>query len=595
MLSAVIVEVERNEIQVDPRALDHMHDTPDDDLFSRHDASRADEAGDDGVIGDTFDDVATRLAASIADFDPAHKPEVDDLTTVVMRWHDSAALDERRCRLLADACVYYQRIGFSFDGIPRGTAACAIAAERGFANLEGRACHVLGGVYIDSANFEGACRSLERSLVLARASGDPFLECVACSTTALLFKEMGCHVDAMAMIDKSLGFDIDTPQGEHLRFVNATHGLFSAHRLRDEEAALRYMAIGTAAFENPLIDAVTHATFEYNRALFLLSQDDGETAEGLIDAALERHARTRDARVRIPLETAAALCDWASHVPARQADARRQLHDLHRRSRRTRLHHDDVLRALMRVHGRPTSREDAALGVAYARELVEHTTRVKQAMFHRQMSDRGVASRSVDDDEEPASFGESVPRDVFVVTGRNSAVDRIPATQELDVAADGAADGAATIPSRDVRTHDEPTAFQEDRAAIRTASSNCTIRTVAYDIAESWALAAEFPDDRTGQHCFRVGRLAGLLAAEIGMDADYCLRIEHAARLHDIGKITVDEAILLKPGPLDPCELTAMRAHAKAGGALLQHAKDPTLQMAAVIARHHQEWWNGTG
>jgi putative two-component system response regulator len=86
-----------------------------------------------------------------------------------------------------------------------------------------------------------------------------------------------------------------------------------------------------------------------------------------------------------------------------------------------------------------------------------------------------------------------------------------------------------------------------------------------------------------------------MLAAEIGMDDEYCLRIEHAARLHDIGKITVNELILLKPGPLDPSELIAMRAHAGAGGFLLQYSEDPTLQMAATIARYHHEWWNGTG
>ncbi len=73
------------------------------------------------------------------------------------------------------------------------------------------------------------------------------------------------------------------------------------------------------------------------------------------------------------------------------------------------------------------------------------------------------------------------------------------------------------------------------------------------------------------------------------------MRIEHAARLHDIGKITVNELILLKPGPLDPGELIAMRAHAEAGAYLLQYSEDPTLQMAASIARHHHEWWNGTG
>ena len=68
--------------------------------------------------------------------------------------------------------------------------------------------------------------------------------------------------DAMAMIDRSLDADMPTQQGEHVRFTSATNGLFCAHRLRDEEAALRYMTVAAAAIENPLIDAVTRAAFD---------------------------------------------------------------------------------------------------------------------------------------------------------------------------------------------------------------------------------------------------------------------------------------------------------------------------------------------
>ena len=79
------------------------------------------------------------------------------------------------------------------------------------------------------------------------------------------------------------------------------------------------------------------------------------------------------------------------------------------------------------------------------------------------------------------------------------------------------------------------------------------------------------------------------------MDAAYCKTIDHAARLHDIGKISVNELILLKPAPLDPSEITAMRSHTTVGAQLLQDSDDPTLRMATVIALHHHEWWNGAG
>ncbi len=534
---------------------------------------------------ETFAGIAEALSEATAEFDPERRLDVDHLSAVVIHWTDDDHAEER-CALLSRSCFYYQRIGCSFDGIPRGKVARDLARDHGLKNLERRACNVLSGVYLDSANFEEACKCLERTLVLARELGDPFFESVAYSTTGALLKEMGCYVDALAMIDRSLGPDIPTREGEHVRFASATNGLFCAYRLRNEEAALRYMTIAAGAAENPLIDAVSRAAFEYNRAIYLLAHDDNETAEMLIDAAVLRSATVRNARVEILLATAAALCDWASRVPEREVAARKKLRELYHRSRQTHLYHDDVLRALMQVYSRATSRDDTEVGVAYAKELVEYTTSVKHAKFYRQMSDHGVVVRTSPASE--AGPAEAVAFDPFANARRWLAADPIASPPPAE-------DGDRANRGRDIRKHDELTAIHDDLATMRTAALKSSIRTVAYDMAENWALAAEFFDDQTGQHCFRVGRLAGMLAAELGMDAEYCVRIEHAARLHDIGKITVNELILLKPGPLDPGELTAMRAHAEVGGFLLQYSDDPTLKMAAVIARHHHEWWNGAG
>ena len=559
------------------------------DLFLHH-ATDGDPhvAAGPAASSPSFDEVAESLSAATVAFDPERRLEVDRLTALLMAWPGDDHV-EHRCALLSRACFYYQRIGCSFDGIPRGKAARELASRHGLINLERRACNVLSAVYLDSANFEEACKCLERTLTLARQLGDPFLECVAYSMTGALFKEMGCYVDALAMIDRSLSPAIDTREGEHARFVSATNGLFCAHRLRDEAAALRYMTVAAAAFDNPLIDVVTRAAFEYNRAIYLLSHDDGETAEMLVQAAQARDPAVRNARVEILLSTAAALCDWASRSPEREQAARKTLRELYHRSRQTHLYHDDVLRALMSVYSRPATREESDIGVAYAKELVEYTTSVKHAKFYRQMSDNGVPVRlptgMVESGQAVADRAQAPAFDPFANARRWLA-------DETGVSSlDGDPPGSA----RDIRKHDELTAIHDDLASMRTAHLKASIRTVAYDMAENWALAAEFFDDQSGQHCFRVGRLAGLLAAEIGMDAEYCVRIEHAARLHDIGKITVNELILLKPGPLDPGELTAIRAHAEVGSFLLQYSDDPTLKMASVIARHHHEWWNGTG
>ena len=238
----------------------------------------------------------------------------------------------------------------------------------------------------------------------------------------------------------------------------------------------------------------------------------------------------------------------------------------------------------MKVHGNAIDQETSRLGMTYAKELVEFTTNVKRAKFYRQLSDRGVELESV-----PPKL--DFPLDPFA----NVRHWLVAKNDELaEQAAVDAIHGPNSIKAK-VEKHEELAAIHEDLAKLRTDAILKEIRSVAYDTAENWALAAEFFDDQTGQHCFRVGHLAGMLAREIGLESEYCVRIEHAARLHDIGKIGINEMILLKPGPLDPSELTAMRAHAEVGAFMLQGAKDPVLQMAAVIAKHHHEWWNGAG
>jgi putative two-component system response regulator len=71
--------------------------------------------------------------------------------------------------------------------------------------------------------------------------------------------------------------------------------------------------------------------------------------------------------------------------------------------------------------------------------------------------------------------------------------------------------------------------------------------------------------------------------------------IELAARLHDIGKIGVPDAILLKPDKLNDAERQIMRTHTTVGAELLSKSNIPHMQMAEEIARSHHEWWDGTG
>jgi putative two-component system response regulator len=115
------------------------------------------------------------------------------------------------------------------------------------------------------------------------------------------------------------------------------------------------------------------------------------------------------------------------------------------------------------------------------------------------------------------------------------------------------------------------------------------------EMLERLAVTAELRDDSTGEHSYRVGKLAALLAQEFGCDEHTCYMIDLAARLHDIGKIGVPDAILLKPDKLNEAERQIMRTHTTVGAELLSKSNIPELMMAEQIARHHHEWWDGSG
>lgn len=105
----------------------------------------------------------------------------------------------------------------------------------------------------------------------------------------------------------------------------------------------------------------------------------------------------------------------------------------------------------------------------------------------------------------------------------------------------------------------------------------------------------EHRDDQTFQHTESVGLIAAQIAARLGLRAEQVRRLREAAGLHDIGKIALPDRVLLKPGSLSAEEQRVMETHAALGARLLSRSSSPVLQMAAVIAATHHEWWNGSG
>lgn len=107
------------------------------------------------------------------------------------------------------------------------------------------------------------------------------------------------------------------------------------------------------------------------------------------------------------------------------------------------------------------------------------------------------------------------------------------------------------------------------------------------------ARAAEANDDITGEHIKRVNLFSKLLAEELQMDYDFVRQIETAAQMHDVGKINIDKSILCKPGKLTDEEFEIIQKHTIYGERIIGDSK--YLRMAAEIARHHHEKFDGSG
>ncbi|HEY2249568.1 MAG TPA: HD domain-containing phosphohydrolase [Planctomycetaceae bacterium] len=162
----------------------------------------------------------------------------------------------------------------------------------------------------------------------------------------------------------------------------------------------------------------------------------------------------------------------------------------------------------------------------------------------------------------------------------------------------------------------------EIRICNRTLQSKVAARTA--ELANSrvemiWRLAklAEMRDEDTGNHVVRVSHYCRAIAETMGLDCPYVEQLFLTSPLHDVGKITIPDAILHKPGTLTADEWAIMRAHCKLGAEILRRdiagpgrvvdwyetsvsllgtgEDDSLLDAAASIALTHHERWDGGG
>lgn len=121
------------------------------------------------------------------------------------------------------------------------------------------------------------------------------------------------------------------------------------------------------------------------------------------------------------------------------------------------------------------------------------------------------------------------------------------------------------------------------------------IRNSREEIVMRLVAAQGYRHDETGAHVRRMALYSEAVAVGLGHPAEYTDMIRLAASMHDVGKIGIPDAILLKPGKLTDEEFDVMKDHTIIGARILEGTSIPLLNVARDIALSHHEKWDGSG
>ena len=163
---------------------------------------------------------------------------------------------------------------------------------------------------------------------------------------------------------------------------------------------------------------------------------------------------------------------------------------------------------------------------------------------------------------------------------------------------------ALTRTARERATSDEVRLLRKDAderagllqdAVAKLAITQQTVEVLHEETVLRLATIAEWRDPCTGAHLQSMSELSLQLAQALGLASEQVDMIRVASLLHDLGKVAVPDAILLKPGPLTVEERAVMQEHSATGAAMLRGSEMEVLRLGSQIALAHHERWDGTG
>lgn len=448
------------------------------------------------------------------------------------------AFADLRINCLMDAAHCFYLHGQAFSAIDPVGMAVELAAKVGDKPLYRKALTLMGVLYADTGNTSRAIECYAKALETAQALRDSEAECAVWVNLGVALLYAAQYRDALSCLEHTVQLAGKSPNLHKFRTAALSNIALCCLHLEDFGRGLKASETCVNESQEPhsAPELVARVLRENNYTRLLLEVNSLDKAGERCQIARRYATKSKSARAEI----AASIAEGLYEVQAGRIDVGiSRLTNTLERARLVRSMLRDTLGALVKAYeviGQPER------ALVYLREMIEalRQTQQENALKH-------VGLHLAQLDPEPSAQPPLAAR------------------------------------------------LQRQEAALRGKVAEQELFRSRIEMLERLAVTAELRDDSTGEHSYRVGKLAALLAAEFGCDDETCFMIELAARLHDIGKIGVPDAILLKPDKLNDSERQIMRTHTTVGAELLSKSAIPHMQMAEEIARYHHEWWDGNG
>jgi putative two-component system response regulator len=435
--------------------------------------------------------------------------------------------------------------GQPLQGLAPSQRAVEVIRRLGSKPLLRKALSIRGMVLADAGNLVVATEVYAEALQTAVEMGDPYAEAAVCNNLGCALSYLARYGDAIACFERVVTLGEGSTKLRSARGIALGNIALACLHLEDYARGLRAVKESVELQDNPAAasERMFRAITETYYTRLLLEVDAPDQARQRCEIAKRIAHESGLERAQVYVDMAEGLCEvHAGRVDVGLLRLARMLE----RARELKGILGDVLIAMVKAN-ELAGRADVAL--VYLRELMMHTKerQLENALLHHRLHLEQL--EQLEQKPQPAS-----------------SPDALMAQREVKLRAQLV----------------EQVAHQE-RMKSRI------------EMLERLAVSAELRVDPNGERCYRVGKLAALLAQDFGFDENAAFMLELAARLHDIGMIGIPEGILLKTGRLSEAEMKLAQAHAQIGSEILAQSNVPELKMAEEIARFHHEHWDGTG